>query len=163
MQHVYWTILGTTVMLAAGALAVAAQDRTAPPTMPMMPGTSQGGMMSMMNMADHVEGRTAFLKAELKITDAQLPQWNNFADALRSNARRMTEMRGTVMQGMTGQGSVLSAPERLDRMEKMIAGMLESLRSTKAALGPLYATLSDEQKKTADALLRGPMGLMGPM
>src|SRR6516225_7812296 len=41
------------------------------------------GMMPMMNMmmgaqagADHIEGRLAFIKAELKITDAQAQQWN---------------------------------------------------------------------------------------
>jgi hypothetical protein len=47
------------------------------------------GMMGMMGMADHVEGRIAYLKAELKITEAQMPQWNAFADALRSNAASM--------------------------------------------------------------------------
>ena len=37
------------------------------------------GYDGMMGMADHVEGRIAFLKVELKITDAQMPQWNAFA------------------------------------------------------------------------------------
>ena len=126
--------------------------------MPMMHGGSQGGMGSMMGMAQHVEGRIAFLRTELKITDGQSPQWNAFAEALRANARRMTEMHGMMSQGVSQ-----SAPERLDRMEKMMAGMLEAMRSTKAALTPLYAVLSDEQKKTADTLLQGPMGMMGPM
>ena len=99
------------------------------------------------------QGRT-----ELKITDGQSPQWNAFAEALRANARRMTEMHG-----MMGQGASQSAPERLDHMEKMMAAMLEAVRSTKAALTPLYAVLNDEQKKTADTLLQGPMGMMGPM
>jgi len=39
--------------------------------------------------SEHVEGRIAFLKTELKITDAQLPQWNAFADALRNSAGQM--------------------------------------------------------------------------
>jgi hypothetical protein len=118
--------------------------------------------MGMMGMADHVEGRIAFLKAELKITDAQLSQWNTFADSIRSNAQRMGEMRGTMMQGgMMGQTA--TAPDRLDRMEKMMTAMVEAVRSTKAALGPLYAVLSDEQKKMADTLLHGPMGMMGSM
>src|SRR6516225_6346909 len=54
------------------------------------------GMMPMMNMmmgmqsgAEHVEGRLAFIKAELKITDAQAPQWNVFAEAVRRNAGSM--------------------------------------------------------------------------
>jgi LTXXQ motif family protein len=127
-------------------------------SMPMMHGGSQGCMGRMMGMAQHVEGRIAFLRTELKITDDQSAQWNAFADALRANARRMTEMHG-----MMGRGASPSAPERLDHMEKMMSGMLEAARSTKAALAPLYAVLSDEQKKTADTLLQGPMGMMGSM
>jgi hypothetical protein len=68
-------------------------------------GGMMGGKMPMMNMAkmmemmrqsgdgmggmeliDHIEGRIAFLRTELKVTDAQQPAWNAFADALRTNA-----------------------------------------------------------------------------
>ncbi len=139
--------------------------------MSMMGGMPMMGMMQMMmgqhGMAGHVEGRIAFLKTELKITEAQSPQWNQFAEALRANARRMTEMRGMMsgmMSAMTGQGAAaMSAPERLDRVETMMTNMLDCVRTTKAALGPLYVVLTDEQKKLADELLRGPMGMMGPM
>ena len=167
----------TAVALVAGIVGAAAQERPSSPTppmmqgdtMPMMRGMQHGGMMpmmgmGMMGMADHVEGRIAFLKAELKITDAQLSQWNTFADTIRSNAQRIGEMRGTMMQGgMMGQTATLTAPDHLDRMEKTMTAMVEAVRSTKAALGPLYAMLSDEQKKMADALLHGPMGMMGSM
>jgi len=120
--------------------------------------------MGMMGMADHVEGRIAYLKAELKITDAQMPQWNAFADALRSNAASMRRMPATMMQGgMMGQdGGSVSAPNRLDRMETMMTAMLESVKTTRAALTPLYAVLTEEQKKVADQLIHGPMG-MGAM
>ena len=167
-------VAATAALLTASIAGAAAQERPTPTmpqmmqgrSMPIMGGMEQGGMMpmmgmGMMGMVEHVEGRIAFLKTELKITDAQLPQWNAFADALRNNAKRMAEMRGTMMQGgMTGQATSMSAPERFDRMEKMIAATLETVRSTKAALDPLYAVLSDEQKKMADTLLRGPMGMM---
>jgi len=49
------------------------------PMMRMMMG--QGGMPM---MAKHIDGRLAFLKTELKITDAQLPLWNVFAQAMRT-------------------------------------------------------------------------------
>src|SRR5919202_1070827 len=39
-----------------------------------------------------VEGRIAFLKAELKITDAQTPQWNAVADAMRKNDAAMRDL-----------------------------------------------------------------------
>ena len=130
--------------------------------MPMMGMMGPGGMMyMMMSMGDHVEGRIAFLKTELKIMDAQTPQWNAFADALRANAQRITEMRTTMMQGgMMGQGDAsLSAPDRLDRMEKMMTTMLEVVKTMKSALGSLYAVLSDEQRKVADQLIHGPMAV----
>jgi hypothetical protein len=133
---------------------------------PRMPGGMmgmmvQGGMMPMMGMGDHVEGRIAFLKTELKITDAQMPQWNAFADSLRANAQQMREMRNTMMQGgMMGQGGAsVSAPHRLDRMERMMTAMLDAVKATKSALAPLYAVLTDEQKKMADQLIHGPMGM----
>jgi hypothetical protein len=42
----------------------------------------------------------------------------------------------------------------------MAAGHLASLQAIKAALEPLYASFSDEQKKFADGLKIGPMGVM---
>src|SRR5262249_54783797 len=128
---------------------------------PMMGMMGQGGMMPMMGMGDHIEGRIAFLKAELKITDAQTAQLNTFADVLRANAKRMSEMRNTMMQGgMMGQGGTsLSAPDQFDRMERMMTAMLDAVKATRSALAPLYAVLSDDQKKMADQLIRGPMGM----
>ena len=143
----------------------------APPSAAMaggpMGGASEMPMMGMMRtimgqdgmgmMSGHAEGRVAFLKAELKITDAQLPLWNAVADAIRANAKGMSEMTS----GMMGRSqSTATLPEKLASREKMMTAHLEALRKFKAAVDPLYAALSDEQKKTADELLIGPMGMM---
>jgi hypothetical protein len=157
-------------MVAASPIAAQPAPQMRGPSGGMMGMMGQGGMMDMMAMADHVEGRIAFLKTELKITDAQTPQWTAFADVLRANARRMSEVRNTMMQGgMMGQGGAsVRAPDRLDQMEKMMAmmveskmmpTMVESLKATKAALAPLYAVLTDDQKKIADQLIHGPLGM----
>jgi len=114
------------------------------------------GMSMMGDMARHVEGRLAFLKTELKITDAQLPLWNAVADAMRANAKNMGDMAG----GMMGGSQTATLPDKLAMREKMMTTHLEALRKFKAAVDPLYAALSDEQKKTADELLIGPMGMM---
>ena len=125
--------------------------------MPMM------GMMRMMMsrdgmgaMSGHVEGRLAFLKTELKITDAQLPLWNAVADAIRANAKGM----GAMSDGMMRANQATPLPDKLTMREKMMTALLEALRRFKSAVEPLYAALSDEQKKTADELLMGPMGMM---
>jgi len=134
-----------------------------------MPGASDMSMMGMMRMmmgrdgmsmmgamARHVEGRLAFLKTELKITDAQLPLWNAVADAMRANAKTMGDMAG----GMMGGSDTATLPDKLAVREKMMSAHLEALRKFKAVVDPLYAALSDEQKETADELLIGPMGMM---
>jgi len=124
--------------------------------MPMM-----RNMMTMMSaqtgmMSANAEGRIASLKIELKVTDAQATQWNRFADALRDTAKSMNGMHEQMMQS----GAPATLPEQLDRHEKMLSAHLASVKSLKEALGPLYASFSDDQKKTADGLMVGPMGMM---
>jgi len=57
-------------------------------------------------------------------------------------------------------GSALSLPDRLDQHEQLMAARLEALRSLNKALKPLYAALSEEQKKEIDDIGWGPMGMM---
>jgi len=124
--------------------------------MPMM-----RNMMTMMSaqtgmMSANTEGRIASLKVELKITDAQATQWNRLADALRDTAKSMNGMHEQMMQS----GAPATLPEQLDRHEKMLTAHMAAFKTLKDALGPLYASFSDEQKKTADGLMVGPMGMM---
>ena len=122
----------------------------------MMGEDGMSGMPMMAAMAGHVEGQLAFLKTELKITDAQLPLWIAVADAIRANAKGM----GAMGEGMMGSTQASTLPDKLATREKMLTARLEALRKFKAAVDPLYAALSPEQKKTADELLIGPMGMM---
>ena len=134
----------------------------------MKGGDMMGGdmtcMMQMMSMMreklSHAGDRVAALKADLKITEAQMPAWNKFADALLAAAKSMEEsMKGMHNQTMQSGGAA-SLPQKLEHHAKMAAGHLASLQAIKAALDPLYASFSDEQKKLADGLRIGPMGLM---
>jgi hypothetical protein len=146
--------------------------------MPMMSGMMGGDMQQMMRMMqmmrermarmemggpmgtmgyEHVEGRIAFLKAELAVTEAQQPQWNAFADALRAQARTMQAAHGEMMQG----GMQGTWPDRLAREEKALSAHLDSLKAIEAPARALYAVLSPEQQKKADELMVHPM--MGRM
>jgi len=104
-----------------------------------------GDRMAMMP-AHHIEGHIAYLKAELGITDAQLPTWNAFADTMRQSANAMRS-------AMTGSTMPTTAPERLDAMIAMMSARLDSLKSIAAAEKALYAELTDAQKKSADDLI----------
>lgn len=119
----------------------------------MMGGGMMGhGMMGGMQ-AKHIEGRLAFLKAEIKITPAQEAQWTKFADVVRARAKNAQA------GGPTG-AKPATASERLASYEKHLATRLETVRAVKAAFDPLYNGLSDDQKKIADELLSGPMGVL---
>jgi LTXXQ motif family protein len=118
-----------------------------------------GRGMMMCHMGEHVEGRLAYLKTELKITEAQMPQWNAFADAFRASGQKMAQHCAMMKEH---GGAMMSAdlPERLNMMEQHMTMHLDSLHAIKAALQPLYGVLSDEQKKTANEIMKGPMGTM---
>jgi hypothetical protein len=118
-----------------------------------------GDGMGGMEMIDHVEGRIAFLRTELRITDAQQPAWNTFADVLRTNAKTLAEMHGSMMS-QQGPGGLV---EKLALQEKWLAARLDGTRAMKSALTNLVAMFSDEQQKTADELLAPRMGLMSMM
>jgi len=188
-------LLATTLVAALMSAAAFAQQSQQPMMGQQMPGAMMGqGMMShmmehgmpmmgMMDPSQHIEGRLAFLKTELKITEAQAPQWNAYADALRANAKRMGELMNEMMssgmmgQGMTmGQGTMdgqgmkmqgqpgtmMSLPDRLNWAEQHMTAHMEMLQAIKGPTTQLYAVLSEEQKRIADQLL-GPMGMMGMM
>jgi len=170
--------LGVVVALALAASAQTGgvpQTGTVPAQIPVrsvgaMPMMGQGRMDSMMTdgmmggpgmmgfggmMFSHVEGRIAFLKTELKITDAQNGAWNAFADALRANNRRMNEAQQMIIKRQAGPSGVV---ERLGARELMLSAALENIRAIKTSFAALNAKFSDEQKKTADELLASPMG-----
>jgi hypothetical protein len=167
------TCTSLALILALAAFPVLAAETEAEPHQPAssaaMPGCvmpeAEGGMpmMRMMMfqggmpmMAKHIEGRLAFLKTELKIIDAQLPLWNAFAQAMRDNASTMHAMPHPIMR----MNNAATLPDKLAADETMLTAHLEAVRKLKAAADPLYAALSADQKKTADEIMLGPMGMM---
>jgi hypothetical protein len=106
-----------------------------------------GGMTPTHAPMRHIEGILAFYKAELAITDAQLPQWTAFADSVRAGAKLLGQ---AAQAGTTGQGTAL---EQIERRAAFLSAQLDSLKLVQAAATPLYATLSADQKKIADELM----------
>lgn len=108
----------------------------------------RGGMMPMgMGMAggrpfQHIEGQIAFYKTELKITDAQEPLWNAFADALRANASHLQQ----AVAKATEAKEAVAVPEQMERRIALLTVLLDTMQSMQAAAKPLYAALTDEQK-----------------
>jgi hypothetical protein len=62
-------------------------------------------------MLDRVEGRLAFIKTELKVTEAQASAWNQLAETIRAAAKNHNE-RMKAAFGREEKAKTL--PERLD-------------------------------------------------
>lgn len=127
--------------------------------------------------ADRIDGRIAFLKAELKITQAQQGKWDDFEKVLRANAAERKAQAEKIRAERQAQraefqqkaeaakaaGQTVQRPERkqasaVEKMEmrqKMMKAHLENQEKVLDAFKPLYASLSDDQKKTADDLFGG--------
>ncbi len=138
-------------LLLATALTVAT---LVTPIRAQAPGT--GGMATI----DRVDGRIAFLRTELKITNAQTPAWNAFADALRANAKKLDEVRASTMPKPGDAPPPASTiAERLDQQEQWLLARLEGTRTMKTTFIKLNETLSDDQKKAANDILPPHLGM----
>ena len=94
---------------------------------------------------EHIEGRLAFLKAELKIDEAQTAKWNDFAETARSTAAALAVMHAN----RKDSDDDIALPQLIERRETIIASHLEMLHKFNASFSPLYALLSRDQKKMA--------------
>jgi hypothetical protein len=154
--------------LAFGATYVLAQQHRPGMMGPSMPMGPRGmGMMDMMagcpmmgattdgQASAFVEGRIAFLKAELAITDPQKAAWDAYANALKRNLES-TQGMGQMMR------AVFEAKTPVERLDAHLAAMetrIKTLQDLKPVLAKLYEALSADQKKKADEILTG-MGCM---
>jgi hypothetical protein len=128
---------------------------------PGMMHSSMGGPMSCNAQAgmagapgSYLEGRLAFVKAELAIEQAEEADWQAFAAAVRDRAQPMFHgMHGMHDAATDGSGF----PARIDARIKMLDDRLSGLKAVRAAAVALYDHLSPAQKQKADTLL--PMSL----
>jgi DNA anti-recombination protein RmuC len=113
------------------------------------------GQRAFSSPTDRVEARLAYLKTALKITDAQAPQWNAFADTQRKQAqdaaKRMEARKAQMAEHKSGTRP--TAVQRMERQQAMLAAASTRLNETLAVTKPLYAALSPDQQKIADELL----------
>jgi len=118
--------------------------------------------------SERVEARLAYVRTALKITDAQQPQWENFANVMRKHARAMDQRlqerhaRFEAARGARGEGSQgarrpdgrnVTAIDRLERTQQRMAERSARLSEVITVAKPLYAALSPEQKQIADGML----------
>lgn len=117
----------------------------APPAMNV---TSAPGM-GLIGGVDRIEGRIAFLRAEIGITDAQGPAWDAFAQAVRSAAAHV----GASNMPMNGADGPMTLAQGLEAQDVALSARLDDVKALRSSLAQLYETLSDDQRKAAEDLI----------
>ncbi|NBV94710.1 MAG: hypothetical protein EBT19_04795 [Methylocystaceae bacterium] len=148
-------LCGTGLMLAHPARAQGEMDHSkmqgSAPTQWADPGKAQPN-----TIVEKLDGRLAFLKAELKLTDQQNAAWNSFSEAWRATAQKATA-KCEAMSAHMGMNHGEGVIGKLSMMEMHMVDHLEVVRAQKAALEPLFAALDDTQKKTANEIFADTM------
>jgi peptidoglycan-associated lipoprotein len=114
------------------------------------PASDTGGATPKASRADRVEARIKDLHSKLKITSAEEEQWNKLAQVMRDNAAAMQPL----IEARREKGN-MNAVDDLTSYSEIQDAHAAGLKNFIAAFEPLYASMSDDQKKTADQLFTG--------
>lgn len=99
---------------------------------------------------DDVEARIKTLHSQLRITPEQQRAWDDVARVMRENAKATAEQRD---QQLEAEKSA-TAPDMLSAYAKTMDTHAESIHKFIPIFRQLYDSMSEAQKKTADAVFR---------
>ena len=132
--------------LAAAVVIIAAHTAIAQ-SVPPPPQTSPAPPASPQSAADQ---RIQALRAQLHITDAQAPQWNAFAQAMRDNATSTD----VLFRQRASAAATMSALDNMKSYAKVARAYADNTEALATAFEALYGVLSDQQKQAVDTLFR---------
>jgi periplasmic protein CpxP/Spy len=102
------------------------------------------------NAEERVERRIKELHSQLQITPAEEPQWNEFAQVMRENARDMDQ---AFMQ-RSQQFSTMNAVQNMQSYEQISEEHAQRVQKLLPAFQKLYEAMPDQQKRVADQVFR---------
>jgi hypothetical protein len=139
-------LTGAVLMLSLGVAAASATAQTAnrPAQAQSQAGQKPGAAQP---AGDPVEAQLGEIKKRLNITAAQQSQFDQFASTVKQNAQAMEAL----MQ-KAGQSAERNAVEGLRTAADFAQTEADNLKRLVPALDALYASFTDQQKRTADQL-----------
>jgi periplasmic protein CpxP/Spy len=138
-----------TGVAAVGLATALAQTAPGPANSTAAPNEARHHAMARMMPGQLVDGRIAFLKAELKITPAQEAQWQKVEAAMRENAKTLDQTIATARQNRGNMDAV----QRLELREQFAKVRVDNEARLLTSFKPLYASLSPEQQQMANQLV----------
>jgi hypothetical protein len=149
------SIVAAGLAAAVGAAFAQTADPAAAPARPFAQRHHEQGAFRM--PGERVEARLAYVHTALKITPAQEPQWDAYANVLRKQAaaidQRIQERRAQMAQSKEGERKRPTFIERRERQRQFLAVASQRLDELLAVEKPLYASLSADQQRIADEVL----------
>jgi periplasmic protein CpxP/Spy len=102
------------------------------------------------NVEQRVEEHIRELHAQLRITPAEQPQWDQFANVMRDNARDMNQQ----FTARREQFSTMNALQNMQSYEKIADAHAQHLQQLVPAFENLYNAMPESQKRLADQVFR---------
>jgi len=112
--------------------------------------TKKAPEVARISAVDRTEARIKELQTALKITDAQKELWSTLTLVMRDNAKEMD----TLNKYRDEKTTAMNAVERMKFHSQITEAHLSQLKKFIPPFEALYASMSDEQKKTTDTLFK---------
>lgn len=126
---------------AAGTVPPAAAAAASPMSSHAVPGNS-----AEQRVAEHIKQ----MHAQLQITSAEQPQWEQFANVMRENARNMDQALDQRMQ----QYPTMNALQNMQSYQQIAEAHAEDLGKLVPAFGNLYNAMPPQQQQLTDRIFR---------
>jgi periplasmic protein CpxP/Spy len=97
-----------------------------------------------------VDQRIRMLQSQLGVTEAQMPLWSAFTQAMRDNAAATDAL----FTQRAGAVATMTAPDNMHSYAQIARAYADNTERLATAFDGLYASLSDTQRQTADTLFR---------
>jgi periplasmic protein CpxP/Spy len=102
------------------------------------------------NAEERVERRIRELHTQLQITPAEEPQWNEFTQVMRENAR---DMDHAFIQ-RAEQFTTMNAVQNMQSYEQIAKEHAQRVQKLVPVFQKLYEVMPDQQKQLADQVFR---------
>jgi periplasmic protein CpxP/Spy len=153
-NHIAAIAVAALVSLPAAALAQSAQSTATQTTTPQPPASAASPMAGHAatgkNAEERVEQHIKQLHAQLHITPAEEPQWNQFAQVMRENAQAMDQ---AFMQ-RAEQFPTMNALQNMQSYAQLAEQHAEDVKKLVPAFEALYNAMPEQQKQVADQVFR---------
>ena len=113
-------------------------------------GKKKSSTVARTTAVEHTEAQIKQLHDELKITEAQEVLWNNLTQVMRQNAKEMDALT----KDRAETSKTMNAVEHMKFHSQVTEAQLNQQKKFIPPFEALYASMSDEQKKSTDTIFR---------